>query len=98
MDLTKLDHLDPLYAHPTQAPAAAPAQAEPDLAEDALGMACATKGLLGPASGVGRECGMWIGGLCTSPEPCQHQQQGKTCRCGPDGCADSVACPKGGAA
>ena len=58
---------------------------------------CSSNGLLGASSGVGRECGMWIDGVCTSPEPCQHQQ--RPCRCGPDGCSDSVACPrKGGAA
>ena len=58
---------------------------------------CSSSGLLGATSGVGRECGMWIEGMCTSPQPCQHQQ--RPCRCGPDGCSDSVACPrKGGAA
>ena len=80
-----------LYTRPS--PAAAPERAEP------VAPTCETRGLLGATSGVGRECDLWIGGACTSPEPCQHQQQTKPCRtCGPDGCSDSVACPKGGAA
>lgn len=60
---------------------------------------CSSNGLLGASSGVGRECGMWIDGVCTSPEPCQHQQRPW---CGADLRAaqedDSVVCPKGGAA
>ncbi|MCK6401283.1 MAG: hypothetical protein L6Q74_05135 [Sphaerotilus natans subsp. sulfidivorans] len=73
---------------------AAPARAEPQPRPT-----CSSSGLLGASSGVGRECDYWAGGVCTSPEPCQHQQPVKPCRtCGPDGCPDRVACPKGGAA
>ena len=72
------------------------AGAAPERAEPQPRPTCSSSGLLGSTSGVGRECGMWIEGVCTSPEPCQHQQ--RPCRCGPDGCSDSVACPKGGAA
>lgn len=70
------------------------AGAAPERAEPQPRLICSSNGLLGATSGVGRECGMWIEGVCTSPEPCQHQQQARPCRCGPD----SVACLKGGAA
>ncbi len=73
--------------------------AAPERAEPQPRPTCSSSGLLGASSGVGRECDYWAGSVCTSPEPCQHQQPVKPCRtCGPDGCPDSVACPKGGAA
>lgn len=55
--------------------------AAPERAEPQPRLICSSNGLLGASSGVGRECDYWAGGVCTSPHPCQHQQQTKPCRC-----------------
>lgn len=78
-----------------QRSAAAPERAEPDHLEDARGMVCATRGVLFGGRAVCHfiRCGS---NECNSPDQCEHQRP-QACRCGPDGCSDSVACPKGGA-
>lgn len=73
----------------------APERAEPEHAEDALGMFCAVAGLIG-RDRVVCDHSRSAGDVCVSPRECVHQRPR---RCGPDGCSDSVACPrKGGVA